>query len=441
MATKHQVNVISAFGDTKSGYSDSIPLDAFHEFITGPHDDNQETLINIDKAYRCVPWLHRGINLRADAVSRVPWHLETDGGADVTEKTAYQYLVLKMRRLLALTEKSLTKRGKAYWLIETNRAGKMATPRYIPASSVIPQTDLQKGIIGFEIAWSSGVKKYSLEQVVYFVLENDDSEILPDIPPAQVALEAAGLLYASNAVPARFYSGGFVPVSLVTVPITTDQADVEKIERFFKRMATGIKKMFNAIGVREGVDVKTVGHTLKDSITPEITASARDDVAVALGIPPTVLDATSANFATANSEMVGFILNTVFPECDLIQDTANEQFFERIGLKFVFDKNQHEIMQTIQLAQATSAVQLTGNVALLKRSEGRELVGYEADDIPDDDGSNDEQDRQGDQSQDGDQQDATGDGYEPMKIDARLFADAVAELKRANDNLFNASEN
>src|SRR5512139_3954448 len=149
---RYQVNIISAFGDTKSGYSDSVPLDAFHEFITGPHDSDQETLISLEKAYRCVPWLHRGINLRADAVSRVPWHLETDGGADVTERAEYQYIVVKMRRLLALTEKSLTKRGKAYWLIETNRAGKMATPRYIPASSVRPITSQEQGIVGFEIS-------------------------------------------------------------------------------------------------------------------------------------------------------------------------------------------------------------------------------------------------------------------------------------------------
>jgi hypothetical protein len=47
--TKYKVNIISAFGDTKSGYSDSIPLDAFHEFITGPHDETQETLISIDR--------------------------------------------------------------------------------------------------------------------------------------------------------------------------------------------------------------------------------------------------------------------------------------------------------------------------------------------------------------------------------------------------------
>jgi hypothetical protein len=66
--------------------------------------------------------------------------------------------------------------------------------------------------------------------------------------------------------PARFYSGGFVPVSLVTVPITTDQADIEKIERFFKRMATGIKKMFNALGVREAWTLRR-WPTLKDSIT------------------------------------------------------------------------------------------------------------------------------------------------------------------------------
>src|SRR5512139_1942924 len=65
-----------------------------------------------------------------------------------------------MRRLLALTKKSLTKHGCAYWLIETNRVGKMPTPRYIPAKSVRPLTDQEQGIIGFEIQWSSGKRQY-----------------------------------------------------------------------------------------------------------------------------------------------------------------------------------------------------------------------------------------------------------------------------------------
>jgi HK97 family phage portal protein len=261
-------------------------------------------------------------------------------------------------------------------LIETNRVGKNATPRYIPARSVKIITDPERGIVGYQITWSNGVKQYPPDQIVYFVLENDDSEIEPDIPPAVVALEAAGLLYASNAAPARFYAGGFVPVSLVTVPLTTQKSDVEKIESFFKRMATGIKKMFSVLGVYEGVDVKQVGHTLKDSITPEITESARMDVAVALGIPPTVLDSTSANYATATSEMIGFYVNTVFPECSLIESFMNAQFFSQYGLRFVFDFELHEIMQSIQLAQASSVVTLTGEPPLTI-DEGRAMLGYE----------------------------------------------------------------
>jgi HK97 family phage portal protein len=375
MADKYRIDVMSAFNEK------GMPLDAWHDFITGPHDDNQETLINIDRAYRCVPWLNRGVNLRADAVAHMPYHIETTAGADVTEREEWEYLTDKMRRLLALTEKSLVKRGCAYWLIESNRVGKKQTPRYIPARSVRLVTDDQQGIVGYEITWSSGTRKYPKAQVVYFCIENDDSEIAPDVAPAQVALEAAGLLYASNAAPARFYSGGFVPVSLIAVPLTTQKSDITKLEAFFRRAGTGLKNMFNVLGVYEGVKVEQVGHTLKDSITPDITSSARDDVAVALGIPPTVLDSTSANYATASSEMIGFYVNTIFPECSMIQETVNEQFFTALGLRFVFDMQQHEIMQTIQLAQGQSVVTLTGKPPLTV-DEGREMLGYEAGEGP-----------------------------------------------------------
>ncbi|HEY4720198.1 MAG TPA: phage portal protein, partial [Anaerolineae bacterium] len=202
---------------------------------------------------------------------------------------------------------------------------------------------------------------------------------------------AAGLLYAANAAPARFYAGGFVPVTLVTVPLTTSKADIDKLENFFRRMATGLKKMFSVLGVYEGTKTETVGHRLKDSITPEITASARDDVAVALGIPPTVLDSTSANYATASSEMIGFYVNTIFPECTFIESAMNEQFFIPLGLRFCFDEELHEIMQTIQLAQGQSVITLTGKPPLTV-DEGRAMLGYEpsseiedeSDDTPED---------------------------------------------------------
>jgi HK97 family phage portal protein len=375
MATKYETTVISAFGDSKT-FSGSIPLNAMTEFITGPHDESSETLINISKAYRCVPWFNRAINLRADSVSYMPFHIETTAGAVVSESPDYNYLMDKLIKLLALTEKSLTKNGVAYWLIERNLVGRKPTPRYIPARSVKPVTTEEAGIVGYDISWSTGTKQYPLDQVVSFVLENDDSEIAPDVSPAQVALEAAGLLYAANAAPARFYSGGFVPVSLVTVPITTTKTDLSKIENFFKRMGTGLRNMFSVLGVYEGVKVETVGHLLKDSITPDITSSARDDIAVAFGVPPTVLDSSSANYATASSEMIGFYVNTVFPECRMIEAAANEQFFESLELRFVFDFELHEIMQSIQLAQADSVVTLTGKPPITL-DEGREMLGYE----------------------------------------------------------------
>jgi hypothetical protein len=89
-----------------------------------------------------------------------------------------------------------------------------------------------------------------------------------------------------------------------------------------------------------------------------------------------VLDSTSANYATATSEMIGFYVNTVFPECSLIESFMNAQFFSQYGLRFVFDFELHEIMQSIQLAQASSVVTLTGEPPLTI-DEGRAMLGYE----------------------------------------------------------------
>ena len=372
----YTVNVLSAFGNTsaKSGYTGSVRLDAFHEFITGPHDEVSGALLTGEQCYRQVPWVRRAVNLIARSVSHVPYTIYA-GEQDVTESAPIT------ERLLFVTQKSLEKYSKAYWLLEANRVGKNITPRFIPAESVKPIIDKIQGLIGFRILFSTGTRDFSLEDVVYFHVPSDESETEVDSSPVDCVREAAGLLFAANRVASKFYAGGLVGTTLITMPATTAPEEIQRVEGFFRRMASGIRNAFRALGVRAGVDVKSVGQTIRDARMPELVAEARDDVAVGMDIPPTVLDGKAANFATASSEWFGFVTNTVIPKAGFLVETINAQYLARLDLYMELEPQQLEIMQSVQLEQALSVTRLLGDptttgISIIDVDEARALLGF-----------------------------------------------------------------
>jgi hypothetical protein len=70
-----------------------------------------------------------------------------------------------MRRLLASPEIANEARQGILHRNESRRQNGDAALH--PASSVTPKTDPKRGIVGFEISWSSGTKSYLLDRVVY----------------------------------------------------------------------------------------------------------------------------------------------------------------------------------------------------------------------------------------------------------------------------------
>jgi len=107
---------------------------------------------------------------------------------------------------------------------------------------------------------------------------------------------------------------------------------------------------------------------------PELQAGVRAQIATAMGIPQTMLE-DAANFATAVEHRQSFIIDTVSPECELIQEAVNEQLFKPLGLELEFRPQELDIMQTDEAERAASLQQLTGAGVPLKLA--MEVLGYD----------------------------------------------------------------
>lgn len=346
--------------------------------LPGLRSGSDASLTSIDMAFRWVPWFRRACKLRANAMGRMPLELQNKAGDDVSEEPEYQSVMEWTRSLLYRIEMNLVKHGAAYHLLETNRFGLNHTPRFIPTNSVMPIIDYSDyGVTGFRISMiGNGGGEFPLARVVWIWEPNDESEIAPGSSDGEAALKASGLLYAIDEMANRYMGSGGVPVTAVRVPATVDKPERTKVENWFTQFAGGFRNAFKFLVIDKNTEFETIGSEMRDIMAPELTATQRDNVAVAMGVPPTVIDGKSANFATADSEMTGFYMNTVIPQAEMLEPQLNTQLYQRLGLTLRFMTDELEIMQAMNLAQADSVTKLTGK-PIYSIDEGRNVMELE----------------------------------------------------------------
>ncbi len=336
-----------------------------------------QSLTTIDLAYRYVPWFRRACKLRANAIGRFPLVLENERGDDLSEKPEYQPVIQWTRSLLYRVEMNLVKHGAAYHLLESNRFGLNVTPRFIPTALVQPLIDWSgAGLTGFHIGLIGAVGDFPLNKVVYVWEPNDESEVWPGPSDGEAALKASGVLYAIDEMVNRYMGSGGVPVTAVRVPATTPKDEREKTEGFLSKLAGGFRNAFKFLVVDKNTEFETIGSEMKELQAPELTAAQRDNVAVAIGVPPTVIDGKSANYATAQSEMAGFFMNTIIPETEMLEPVLNVQLYQRLGVTLRFKPDELEVMQAIQLEQSKGVAELVGK-PILSIDEGRAIIEYD----------------------------------------------------------------
>lgn len=336
-------------------------------------------ITTIEYAYQSVPWLYRGATLIAQAISAVPYTiLNSETGDALEDDERLAPMNDWMVTTLYSAALSRTLYGSAYFLIERNPFGYNHTPRFIPSPNVVVNWNYTAAEIrNFQLSLSGRSQTVEPKRMMWSWVPNPFSETEPGIAPAYVALQAAGMLAALDQMATRYFKSGAVPITAVEVPPSTSKEDKEKLESWFSRFASGFRNVSKFLAINQGTKFQQIGANVKDTQAFELMSVQRDNVAVALGVPPTVLDGKSANYATASSEMMGFYLHTVIPNCEQIEEHFNMRLFSRYGLEFQFAPEKLEIMQTAQLEQAQTLMELTGNKAVLTVDEARDWLGLD----------------------------------------------------------------
>ena len=319
-------------------------------------------------AYALVPLIFRAVRLRCDAISSVPIHLYSLRGGT---ETAWPFAT-PLADLIWRTEAALLLTGGAYWLKLDNKVRTTDIQWLNPYSMEVRYQNGQVIFAQSESAPNTG--PWQTKQMVYFREFGVADDITPGVSSAQVALEDARLLRYLTRFAAHYFDNGAMPVTLLGFEMTPTQAEVERVQTWFRRMASGIGNAWRVLGLRGKIDPKILTPVPKDLEMPALNNQARHNVAMAFGIPQTMLE-DAANYATAGEHRLSFWQDTVRPRGRIYEDVINQQLLNPMGFRIHFDFEEMGIFQVDEAQRAGALLNLVQSG--LDTLSALEILGYQ----------------------------------------------------------------
>ncbi len=312
-------------------------------------------------AYMVSPLLYRATNLRADAVSSVPFRVYQ---GDVEQEWPFTQTPAQLFKEI---ERSLCLTGGAYlYKIYKGRRLVGFVPLNPTTMNVTLMTDkatLENPLLGASFVQSINGKQYgpwTISDVVYFREPSYFDDIGPGVGAAHVALNSAKLEHYLSRFASAFFEGGAQPVTIMNLPEAMDESEFQRFRTEMRSSASGgIINAFKMIFMRSpDIKIEQLTPPINTLQMPELYERVITSVGMAYGVPRTMLEASAANYATADSDRQSFWRETIIPRLSLYEAVLNEQVFGPLGWYFEFVPEALDVMQTDEAARAGSLLQL-----------------------------------------------------------------------------------
>ena len=352
------------FDGMKAVAIDELPPEAW-TFFSGGQD--KPPLQQLKEYWRAVPWLWRAVQLRAQALSALPFAIVNRNDEDIDTSADYSNVLGFLPDpvgLLYLVEAALVLLGRAYLFREKNRARTLDLRYLLPTSitpqiNVVPRENEPAGLTGFIRQLKHGKKPLAVEDVVYFWQKDPFVELGPPTgSPGQAALRAAGALYSIDVFANLFFSRGAIKATLLTVEGNPREGEKEKLEAWWRRFITGVKNAFAAKVISAAVKPVILGEGMGELSDTEFTKEKREDIATALGIPQTMLWSTAAaglgGGSVVTSDNLAFYRDTIVPESEFVASVFNSQLLDDLGYRLDFRPETLDVFQADENERAAA---------------------------------------------------------------------------------------
>lgn len=353
------------------------PDEAWH-FYSGNNE------VKGDELYASVAAVFRAVNLTADATASIPFAITktTPSRRDVDISSDWKNEVGFMpnpKELIRLWRMSLTMTNTAYGFMET----KPELMRYIAPSTIVPKVDNQNGLVGFTRSIGTSSRFYPAGPKCPIMnmwrLDYSTELLASKATEFGAMMNAAGILYWSDHfVEAFFKRGGIKPTMLVLKGMTTKE-NIEKIEGIWDKVVRGyykfLGKVFQGVDANGGLEAQTIGEGVESMKDDTLTNQKIEAIAMAMGIPLSLLLSNSANYATAMVEYKSWYETSLTPWCNFMAECLNDQIFNKMNLHFEFRPEITDPGQEDEVSRA--GAYSTYVTAGIKPSIAAQIVGIE----------------------------------------------------------------
>jgi len=301
--------------------------------------ENKAKVTSTARSYSLVPLVYRAMRIRCNALASVPLYVQNARGDDVGWP-----FPTGLSSLFWQTEAALLLTGGGYWLKKSNRL-RVLDVQWLNPFTVSVDIPAGGGEVSFrQQAQGTEWGPWAAEEMVYFREFDPSDDIGPGIGAAEVALTPARLVHNINEFASAFFAGGAMPAVVLGIEGNPSPQEVERIEGLFKRFVTGVKNAFRVIALRGQVKPAILTPPMADLALPELSATSRQQIALAFGIPETLLE-DAANYATAREHRKSFWTETIRPRLSLYSDVINQQLLGPMGLTIKFAPEELDIFQ------------------------------------------------------------------------------------------------
>lgn len=337
---------------------EDLPPEAWRVITGGAIGGDAE----VKKLWKAVPWLFRGVNIRAAALSKMPFTI-FDGDNEIDSSKNYQNALgwwPNPEATLFLIESSLTLMGRAYVFKVRNRLRKIEALRYLVPTSITPKIDDQVGLISFKRQLSQGEIELVKENLVWFWMRDAFTEIgPPSTSPGKNALRAANVLFDVDNFVGAFFKRGAIKATLLTVPRGTAEDQRDRLESWWRKVFSGVGNAWAARVLNaDAVKAVTVGEGIQELSNTDLTDEKREDIAIALGIPKDVLFSDAANLATAKQDDFRLYDQTVNNQAKFIQGVLNTLLFNPLDFSIKFHPEVLQVSQEEEVQRSGALVNL-----------------------------------------------------------------------------------
>lgn len=313
-----------------------------------------------DELYGKVAAVYRAINLNADALSSLPFALVDKNGNDFDTSEDWKNKVGFLpnpKKMLGLWRKSLAMTNTAYAKFE--RVKRDMLLRYIVPTTMQPDVDRQKGLVGWWRQVNAKRDYYPLSrgEIVWVYRMDYDTEILPSKNTEfQALMAAAGIMYYSDYFVEEFFMRGGIKPHMLMVKGAPSKEERDRIENTWDKLMKGLRQYLGKVYNAETMEAIPLGSGVDDFKDNGFYLQALENVAIASGIPLSIIKANSANKATATVEYRSWYDNKIVPDAKFMADELNDNLFSKFDLRLDFRPEQSapDQEEEVQKAQAFS---------------------------------------------------------------------------------------